>query len=381
LSEIKKHILILPKWYPNHKDIQLGIFIKKQALLLKETFQISVIYVQSSKTIASNFEIKSSKQDGIFEQTVYFKKATGFLNKLINFKRYKKAQIIGYKNLINKVDLVHVQVPIRPLFLALNLKRRHNIPFVVSEHWSGHLTGEFNNKNFIYKYLYKSLIKKASKISCVSEFLKTEFIKNTAITPIVIPNLIEKQNVPTLLNPSPSDQIRILSVNDYIDSIKNITGLLEGFSKAIVTNPTLHLILIGGGPDEELINETINKLNLKESHLTVLGRTSHDTVLEHMKNCDFYISNSNFETFGMTLAEALIVGKPVISKLCGGPNEFLNNTNSMILNFNNEVDLTSIILRMADSFHLFDSTKISKVITEKYGHSVILNKLEKFYNL
>ena len=315
MSETKKHILILPKWYPNHKDIQLGIFIKKQALLLKETFQISVIYVQSSKTIVSNFEINSSKQDGIFEQTIYFKKATGLLSKLINFKRYKKAQIIGYQNLTNKVDLVHVQVPIRPLFLALHLKSKENIPFVVSEHWSGHLTGEFNNQNFTYKYLYKKLIKRASKISCVSEFLKTEFIKNTAIIPIVIPNLIEKQDVPTLLDNRDSNQIRILSVNDYIDSIKNITGLLEGFSKAIITNSTLNLTLIGGGPDEKLINETISRLNLKEPHLTVLGRTSHDTVLEHMKNCDFYISNSNFETFGMTLAEALIVGKPVISKI------------------------------------------------------------------
>ena len=71
----------------------------------------------------------------------------------------------------------------------------------------------------------------------------------------------------------------------------------------------------------------------------------------------------------------------LFQKLCGGPNEFLNSTNSMIIDSNNEVDLTETILRMADTFQLFNSTQITKEITEKFGNSVILNKLEKFYNL
>jgi glycosyltransferase involved in cell wall biosynthesis len=318
LPELNKHILILPKWYPNNKDIQLGIFVKKQALLIKEKFKVSVIYVQSDDSISTDFKIKQSTNEGIFEQVIYFKKARGFFSKLINFKRYKKAQLLGYNNLLYPVDLVHVHVPIRPMFLALYLAKHKGIPFVVSEHWSGHLTGAFNKKHFLYKYIYNKTLKKASKISCVSDFLKTEFTKNTGITPLLIPNLIEHNA--SKVNKGQSNQINILSVNDYIDSIKNITGLLEGFKKALSKNANLHLTLIGGGPDETLIQATIKNLQLTKLNLTVLGRKPHNVVLNNMQNCDFYISNSSFETFGMTIAEAILAGKPVISQLCVGQN-------------------------------------------------------------
>jgi glycosyltransferase involved in cell wall biosynthesis len=381
LPELNKHILILPKWYPNNRDIQLGIFVKQQALLLQDKFNISVIYVQSDDTITTKFKVVTTSDEGIFEQLIYFKKATGFFSKLINFKRYKAAQLVGYSNLLSKVDLVHVHVPIRPLLLALHLVKHKNIPFVVSEHWSGHLTGAYHKKNFLYKYCYKRFIKKASKISCVSEFLKTEFTKNTGITPLLIPNLIEQTNSSIEGSKIQTNQINILSVNDYIDSIKNITGLLEGFSNALLKQPNLHLTLIGGGPDETLINDTITKLNLTKSNLTILGRKPHSIVLEQMQNCDFYISNSNFETFGMTLAEALLAGKPVISKLCGGPNEFLNRKNSILIDSENNAQLEDVILKMANTFQTYNSTAISKAIVEKYGRNVTLNKLEKFYTL
>lgn len=381
MSHSKKHILILPKWYPNKQDIQLGIFIKKQALLLKEDFDISVIYVQSDDSIDTKYQLINSTEEGIFEQLVYFKKAKGLFSKLINFKRYKKAQQIAYINLKNKVDLVHVHVPIRPLFLALYLLKHKNIPFVVSEHWSGHLTGEFNNKPFIYKFLYKRLVRKAEKVSCVSKFLKNEFTKNTSISPLFIPNLIEKNTTEHTTVVSQKNQIKILSVNDYIDSIKNITGLLNAFSQALKQNPNLHLTLIGGGPDESLILKTVTDLKLQSSNLTILGRKSHQIVLQQMSECDFYISNSNYETFGMTIAEALMAGKPVISRLCGGPNEFLNTNNSLLINSKIENSLSDTILNMANNYGSFNSSQISKELNEKYGSAVILNKLEKFYNL
>lgn len=362
-------------------DIQLGIFVKQQALLLKGNFNISVIYVQSDATISENFKVVTTSEEGLFEQIIYYKKAKGLFSKLINFKRYKAAQLIGYSNLVSKVDLVHVHVPIRPMFLALHLAKRKNIPFVVSEHWSGHLTGAFQKKNLLYKYLYKKALNKANKISCVSEFLKTEFIKNTGLTPLLIPNLIEHTSLSSELVKKQTNQINILSVNDYIDSIKNITGLLKAFNTARIKQPNLHLTLIGGGPDEALIHDTINELHLTETNLTVLGRQPHHVVLEHMQNCDFYISNSNFETFGMTIAEALLAGKPVISKQCGGPNEFLNNTNSLSIDSTNDKPLEAIILDMSATFKNYNSTLISKEITNKYGSAVVLNKLEKFYSI
>ena len=379
MIESKKHILILSKWYPNKKDIQLGVFVKQQALLLKNKFQISVIYVQSDEYIDTKHSIITSTTQGIFEQVIYYKKVKGIFSKLINFGRYYQAQRLGYKNLKQKVDICHVHVPIRPALLALHLLNKKKIPFVVTEHWSGHLNDKFNQKNVVYKLLYKFVLKKANKVSCVSEFLKNKFAKNTGITPLLIPNLIEK--VTPQRNDNINRFVNILSVNDYIDSIKNITGLLKGFEKACKIDTNLHLTLIGGGPDEELINKTIKNLNICNKYITVLGRITHQEVLNQIQNCDFYISNSNFETFGMTIAEALITGKPVISTLSGGPNEFLNSTNSITIDKNDTKSLRDAILKMSKTYQNYNSSVISKNISESYGKNKVLENLITFYNM
>ena len=320
----KKHILILPRWYPNKKDIQLGIFIKNQALLLKSEFNISVIYVQSDTSLNEPFKIIVDTSQGINEQVVYFKGDTSVFKKIINFYRYKKAQKLAYSNLVRKVDLCHVHVPIRPTFLAVDILKKNNIPFVITEHWSGHLTGEYNNKPKHYKSYYKKTLTKAHKICCVSHFLKDSFKKNTGFTSEVIPNYIETNLNEKLID---KNQINILSVNDFVDDIKNISGIISAFKTASSINPKLHLTLIGGGPDFKKIVKSIDQSKL--SNITLLGRLTNKEVLSKMVNCDFYISNSNFETFGMTIAEALMAGKPVISTLSGGPNEFL--TSNLIL--------------------------------------------------
>lgn len=374
----KKHILILPRWYPNQTDIQLGIFIQNQAKLLKNDFGISVIYVQGILDQKEEYKIITSSENGYFEQIVYFKQDTTILKKLINFNRYKKAQHLAYKNIKTKVDLCHVHVPIRSSFLAKNLLKSNQIPFVITEHWSGHLNGQFKAKSKFYKWFYTKTLKKASKISCVSHFLQDKFKQNTGFGTVVIPNFIESIEIES--KHEKTDRINILSVNDYNNSIKNITGLLTGFIEAAKVNPKLHLTLIGGGPDENLIQSHVKKLDINQNQLTFSGRLSHQKVLEQMQHCDFYISFSNFETFGMTIAEALLSGKPVISTLSGGPNEFLNEQNSIVIEKNNQKDLGKAILKMSETYNQFDSKVISQQIELKYGKTSVLQKLIDFYN-
>ena len=61
----RKKMLILPRWYPNRKDIQLGIFIRQQALLLKNDFDIFVVYAQADENLNSKYELNSNNSDGM----------------------------------------------------------------------------------------------------------------------------------------------------------------------------------------------------------------------------------------------------------------------------------------------------------------------------
>lgn len=381
MNRDKKKILVLPRWYPNKTDIQLGVFIQRQAILMSKLFEINVIYVQSIKDLTDKYELIEFSDKGINETIVYFKKGKGPLKKLINFRRYLKAQKIAYKKLNNAPDLVHIQTPYKSALFALLLKRKHKIPFLITEHWSGHLAGEFHTKNGLDKFLYKYVLKQASKISAVSKSLSIAFKKNTGFNAVIIPNYIEKSEVPAIRDSN--DKISILTVSDFNDQIKNISGLLHAFKKALNQSPSLHLTIVGGGPDEKMINDLIAKLQFNKNELTVKGRLNHSKVLEEMTKADFYICNSRYETFGMTIAEALINGIPVISTPCGGPNSFLNKQNSITLSSsNNETneELTNAILKMANTYTDFDNDSIKKDIENKFGKEAVSKKWHEFYN-
>lgn len=376
-QDVKKNILILPRWYPNKEDIQLGNFIRQQALLLKDDFAISVIYVQADSALKTEFEILENTSEGIQEIIVYFKQGNGVFGKLMNARRYKKAQQLGFEKIKHSIDLCHVHVPYRPAFLALKLRRQKNIPFVITEHWSGHLTGEYQNKNATDKSLYKSVLKKASAISCVSQLLANKFRENTSFDAVVIPNYIEY--FPMSEDRKSDGRIHLLSVADMHDAVKNISGLIHSFSVALKINSNLHLTLIGGGPDEKKILDLIADLNLS-SHISFRGRLAHTPVLSEMNFCDFYVCNSNFETFGMTVAEALRCGKPIISTRCGGPEEFLNEGNSIIINPKNNHELSNAILKMANEYQNYDSEKLANEMEMKFGNEAVKKMWIGFYN-
>ncbi len=379
-----KNLLILPRWYPNKTDIQLGIFIQRQLLLMQEEFNCHVIYVQPISDAKTKFEIVTSVKGNLSEHLIYVKSSTGIFRKLINFIRFYKAQKLAYQQIKNSIDLLQIHVPYRTAMLALKLKQEKKINFVITEHWSGHLNGLYLQKNWFDRYLYKKVLKKASKISTVSEPLKEAFKKNTGFESVVIPNFIERAD---LQIHQQSSQINLLSVSDLDDQTKNITGLLTAFHQAFQANPNLHLTLIGGGPDEEKIKNHLQQLNLPAHAVSLKGRQVHEEVLTAMAACDFYICYSRYETFGMTVAEALYAGKPVICTRCGGPETFLTPENSLQVSVASKIptpseieELKNAILTMAATHSTYNSTELSNQIELKYGKEAVKAAWMKFYS-
>ncbi|MEX1001172.1 MAG: glycosyltransferase [Crocinitomicaceae bacterium] len=370
----KKHILILPRWYPNKTDIQLGTFIEEQALLMKDDFHVHLIYVQALDDMNQQFKIQADSSKGIDERIVYFKSASGPFRKLINLRRYRKAQQMAYVLEPFEPVLCHVHVPYRPAMLALKLNKK-GVPFVITEHWSGHLTAAYDQKNSADKKLYKKVLKKAAGIATVSQLLQAKFKENTGFDSIVIPNLIQQADTGLSAN---SEKIELLSVADLTDRVKNISGLIEAFYEAHQQNKQLQLTIIGGGPDAAYLKKLIAEKNLNEE-VVMRGRLSHDEVLSAYQNCDFYVCNSNFETFGMAVAEALAAGKPVISTRCGGPQEFLSEENSIVIPTKDQTALSIGILKMAEDYKNYDQKAISRQIMDRFGANTVRKKLSEFY--
>lgn len=386
LTEQIKHIVALPRWYPNKLDIQLGIFNQRQLLLLKDDFRITVIFVQAVTDQNSIYQRITNRITPSFtEHIIYFSMAKGPFRKITNFIRFNRAQKLGIAAITETIDAFHIHVPYRTALPAIRAYRKSKTPYFITEHWSGHLNGLFIKKNSLDRMIYRRVLKRASGITTVSAILQNAFKKNTGFDSTLIPNVIEKTTEFKEQKDEPSSFIEILSVGDLIDETKNHSGLLEAFNRALQSKQNLRLTLIGGGPDEKKIHELVQKLNIPSENINLPGRQDHKMVLEAMHKCDFYICNSRYETFGMTIAEALIAGKPVISTKCGGPEEFLNTDNSLIIELINNTNqanytvLSENIIKMANTYHNYNASQISTDITLRYGKEAVRQKWLMFF--
>ena len=93
-----KKILVLPRWYPNQLDIQLGIFIQRQLVLMREQHDFYVVYAQAIEDLPSKFQHKSNETLGFPEHVVYFRSAKGPFRKITNFSMHNTSTLQNFAN-------------------------------------------------------------------------------------------------------------------------------------------------------------------------------------------------------------------------------------------------------------------------------------------
>lgn len=364
------YILFLPRWYPNDEDPQLGVFIQKQAKAVAQFHPVVVLYVQKKDQLEEDYKLIENKTDNLLELTIQFK--TG-KNKVSNLKRFRNAQKRGFAHLEGYPSICHVHVPVRSSFLAQSLKKKKQIPFVITEHWSGFLNGKFEKKGTLYKWMYQSVAKKARQMIVVSEVLQKAFIENDLPKPVIVPNIID-----TLPGDIEKENI-VLTVGDLVDSTKNISGIINAFSKwKSEAKSDFQLYIIGGGKDEEKLKKIAADSSFS-GEIKFLGRLENKSVLSWMQKAKIYVCNSNFETFGVTVGEAITAGCPVICSQCQGPEQFINKNTGLLIPKNDENALKESLDQIARSLEQYNPTEMTQIIEEKYSSEAVGKQLMDIY--
>lgn len=132
---------------------------------------------------------------------------------------------------------------------------------------------------------------------------------------------------------------------------------------------------IGEGSELPKILERIKKYNL-QSNVKLLGLRTNPYA--YMKRCDIYVQTSSFEGFGLTIAEAKILGKPVVSTNFDVVHDQLTHEENGLIAEMNPTDLADAILRM----HKDEELRKSIVSTvEKEENRTYITEVRKIENL
>ena len=135
----------------------------------------------------------------------------------------------------------------------------------------------------------------------------------------------------------PDDGFLFLFVFDYLSTIqrKNPVGLIEAFKRAFTPGEGPRLLLKTiNGPLRPLAEEEVLWAAHGRPDIHVIDRSLSGSELNGlMAACDAYVSLHRSEGFGLTMAEAMAIGKPVIGTGYSGNLDFMNAKNSYLVEY------------------------------------------------
>lgn len=252
---------------------------------------------------------------------------------------------------------------------------------------------EIKNKRTKPKHLYNKLFKIYDNIAVVTEdmirptqkFLDSENNHKIAVNPNLIDynNIVEKSKEKIEFDFDTESTISLNLLNEILNNkslYKFITigrfskekghnRLIQAFNKFWKKNPNCYLIIIGGHGN--LYNQTLELIKNSPSNNNIIIIKSISNPFAILKQCNYFILSSFYEGFGLVLAEADILGLPVISTDIPGPKIFMEKNNGKLVE-NSENGIYQGLIKLYDG-----KIKAMNVDYEKYNEDAI----EQFENL
>jgi len=244
-------------------------------------------------------------------------------------------------------------------------------------------------KNFIYKIVILSAVKRAKKILAVSQFTKDDLIKQFKLKPDKL--VVTYEGVAELTNiNAPVDVSAVL--NKYIISRsyllyvgnayphKNLEGLIKVFSEINKSKPELKLVLVG--KEDYFYSRLKLSANIYSTNIIFPGYVPDNELKVLYDTATLYIFPSFYEGFGLPPLEAMEHGLPVVSSNKTCLPEILGDA-ALYFNPEDEADMKNKIkLALADEKLREDLKNRGYLQAKKYNWQECAEKtLEVYKNL
>lgn len=376
-------VLFISQWYPNRYDLMAGLFVQKHAEAVSIYCDVKVLYVHADEKI-DKFETEEKKHNNFTELIVYYpcKKDKIFYkaHKTIN---YIKAYLKGYKLITKnnfKPDIVHANILTRTGFIAYILKKWKGIPYVITEHWSRYLPGRNAYSGTIRKITTQLVVKNAEAILPVSEILKNAMLDHKLVNSnyVIVNNVVDNyffEKIPV----SYRAKKRILHISCFDEQAKNVKGIIRATNELSKKRRDFELILIGTGVDYQSVYEFAKTLDFPKETIRFLGEKTPKEVANWLKNSDFLVMFSNYETAGVVIAESLVCGKPVLSTKVGAAPEYINETNGRLIEIADEFAFVAEMNFLLDNLDSYDCDKIKNEAQLKFSYNNVGRVIYEIY--
>lgn len=338
----KRKLLVIPSWYPRPDDKINGSFFQEQAKLVSDQFDVKVLLCRfvSRPSIRGlkRTPLKTGREWARFisrgKYRVQLPDEEVFTNPpLIEYRqrivsltqrsRYRKsleAYLEAFGELISggwKPDIIHAHSVNLAGLVAHSIKVVYGIPYVITEHMPFALC---NYPACMRKDIRQAFLEADVALSLGYDMVRQLGMNDIDIEANLIHNLVDDEMFSRLCAAyRPGNPLRLISIGGavhYKDQRTLLRALLELRRRKIPFTLTLIGLKAYGG----LYDETIEfiKNNDLESSVAVIDLIERNEVCGFLVNHDVFVMTSIFETFCVSIIEALACGLPVITTNHGG---------------------------------------------------------------
>lgn len=256
------------------------------------------------------------------------------LKKFYGYKMSSPIQIGAEKYIRDmNLDVIHVQTEAGVGIFARQMARQLHIPLVYTYHTMYEDYTHYVNPLDIetiekmgrkaVQSLSRMLGNGAQAVIAPSEKTKQALIQYGVTTPIyIVPtgldlSLFEKDKLYQERIEHIREEIGLRKEDHVVVFVgriakeKSIDMPIRAIAKS--TDPHLHLVIVGGGTDEDYYKEIAAQCNV-EDRVHFLGKKPKEQIAYYYAAFDCFVSASLTETQGMTYLEALATGLPIFGR-------------------------------------------------------------------
>jgi glycosyltransferase involved in cell wall biosynthesis len=380
----RRRVVIVTPWYPSARDPVAGIFVQAQARALSRRHDVAVIApdYRGLRTVARS-GLRRPQAAPADDFPVLRPVAVGPVPRSksvtsITYARAVRQALAELAATWGSPDILHAHVVLPAGHATASAARSLSIPFVLTEHWSrfGELLRWPATRSLV-----RQTLAAAARVTAVSPVLSTKISGAAPLSEVdVIGNVVDTGFFAAVPDPVARDAgtpLRLVIIGK-LDAPKGIDVLLRAIGECRSRGTDVELAVVGGGPKRGEYAGLATALGLAEvvhfdGVLTAAG------VRLRYQWCDAVVVASRFETFGMTVAEGLASGRPVIATRCGGPEFIIEPEAGRLVPVGDVLALADAIAELAAGAWHFDPLPARRSIERRFGIDAIVGQLSALY--
>lgn len=356
-----KKVFVISNMYPSKEHLAYGIFVKNQIEQLEQEGIDTVLAVNTNP-------------------------ATGKKNVILKYLKWAQQFMRVFRANKRNISLTHSHYVFPSGIFSYYLKKRHNIPYIVTAH--GGDINKMAKKGGQIREFTEKILQSADHVIAVGEELaatiETTFhvendkisVMSMGIDRTVFNKAEDKKQHAKELGMDP-DKTNFLFVGNIIRE-KGVTELVRAFNKVTESLPQKAALYCVGSTKDSNFTSKVKELARDNTSIHFIEPLPQQELARYFQAADVFVLPSYIEGLGLVALEAMSCGTPVIASDVGGLHYMLADGAGVLVPPKDEILLQLALenavkdgiavneARVAELLHTHDAKNIIARLKELY---------------